>query len=112
MQRKPTKNTRGPNADEKRFQGWLKFQDCVWCGSPGPGIVDHARGATFKHNKVLVGHWFCLPVCVACDNEKTMGGIRQGNESQAWISCHELYNLETGDFAPDDVVDAIEDWNK
>lgn len=112
MQRKPTKNTRGPSADEKRFQGWLKVQDCVWCGNPGPGIVDHARGATFKHNKVLVGHWFCLPVCVVCDHEKTIGGKRQGNEAQAWLSMQEAYSAEMGQCAPDEVVAAIEDWNK
>lgn len=112
MQRKPTKNTRGPNAEEKRFQGWLKVQDCVWCGYPGPSIVDHARGATFKHNKVLVGHWFCLPVCVVCDHEKTIGGKRQGNESQAWSGVELEYQFETGMTAPDDVATAIEDWNK
>lgn len=112
MQRKPTKNTRGPNADEKRFQGWLKIQDCVWCGNPGPSIVDHARGATFKHNKVLIGHWFCLPDCITCDHEKTVGGKRQGNEAQAWLSMHEAYSAETGRSAPLDVLLAIEDWDK
>lgn len=113
MQRKPTKNTRGPNADEKRFQGWLKEQSCVWCGNDGPSIVDHCRGATFKHNKVLVGHWFCVSQCVECDTQKTIYGKRLGNESTAWIVLNHSYQEEgEGGLAPDEVWAAIEDWNR
>jgi len=112
MQRKPTKNTRGPNAAEKRFQGWLKEQPCVWCGMPGPSIVDHARGATFKHNKTLIGHWFCLPACVRCDHEKTVKGKRQGNEVEAWYRLVMGYELETGYRCPDEVVIAILDFGR
>ena len=72
--------------------------------------MDHAKGATFKHNKVLIGHWFCLPVCVICDHEKTIGGKRQGNESEAWLSLIEAYSDEVT--PPDDVIAAIKDWNK
>ena len=111
MQRKATKNTRGPNADEKRFQGWLKDQPCCWCGNDGPSIVDHCRGSTFKHNKVLIGHWFCLPQCVKCDTGKTIHGKRLGNESDAWRRATDTfayYKLN----APIDVYDAIMDWNK
>lgn len=71
-----------------------------------------ARGATFKHRKVLVGHWFCLPDCTACDHEKTVGGKRQGNEAIAWLRMQEAYSAETGHSAPLDVLLAIEDWNK
>lgn len=112
MQRKATKQTRGPNAAEKRFQGWLKDHSCVWCGNPGPGIVDHAKGATFRHNKTLVGHWFCLPVCYECDKKKTVGGQRHGNEAQAWIELECEYAMETGDGAAYEVISAIKDWNK
>lgn len=112
MQRKPTKNTRGPNADEKRFQGWLKEQPCVWCGNDGPSIVDHCRGATFKHNKVLAGHWFCVSQCVECDTKKTIHGKRLGNESTAWIVLSRAYQEEGNKSAPDDVWVSIEDWNK
>ena len=112
MQRKPTKNTRGPNADEKRFQGWLKEQPCVWCGNDGPSIVDHCRGATFRHNKVLIGHWFCVSQCVECDTQKTIHGKRLGNESTAWISSNQVYQMEGNAGAPEDVWQSIEDWNK
>jgi hypothetical protein len=114
MRRKPTRNTRGPNAYEKRFQGWLKEHACVWCNNPGPSIVDHCRGATFKHNKVLVGHWFCLPQCVTCDTQKTIHGKRLGNESKAWAFIANDYEVERMDATsiPDEVFLSIQDWNK
>ncbi len=108
MNRKSTKNTRGPNADEKKFQGFVKEHYCIWCGNDGPSIVDHAKGSCFKHNKVLIGHWFVLPCCVTCDAEKTIRGKRQGNESLAWINLIKNYSVA----APDDVYESIKDWDK
>ena len=114
MMRKPTKNRsgRGPNAAEKTFQGWLKNQSCVWCGNEGPSIVDHCRGATFSHNKIHIGHWFCIPQCVECDTKKTIRGKRQGIESEAWIRI--IYEYEEGlaSKVPNDVFLAIKDFNK
>lgn len=109
MNRKPTKNTRGPNADEKKFQGFVKEHYCIWCGNDGPSIVDHAKGSTFKHNKTLIGHWFVLPSCVSCDTKKTIHGKRNGNESLAWINVIKNYDAK---LVPDDVYEAIEDWDK
>ena len=108
MQRKATKNTRGPNAAEKRFQGWLKEQPCIWCNAEGPSIVDHCRGATFKHNKTLIGHWFCLPQCVECDTKKTIHGKRNGNEAFWWWQVFSQYQVD----CPLDVIEAIQDWGK
>lgn len=115
MQRRATKNTRGPNADEKRFQGWVKEQSCIWCQNPGPSIVDHCRGATFKHDKVLIGHWFVIPQCVTCDTQKTIHGKRQGNEAEAWCELINTYCQpeNAGKYAvPDEVFASIRDWNK
>ena len=113
MQRKPTKNTRGSNADEDRFQGWLKEQPCAWCGNDGPSIVDHCRGATFKHNKVLIGHWFCIPQCVTCDTQKTIHGKRLGNEAEKWEETFVKYKREDiTRTAPFDVSFAIMDWGR
>ena len=112
MQRKATKNTRGPNADEKRFQAWLKDHDCVWCGHPAPSIVDHCRGATFKHNKTLIGHWMCVSQCASCDFEKTTNGKRQGNESKACTDLILEYQFSGYDTCPDTVFDAIIDWGR
>lgn len=114
MQRKPSKNRngRGPNTDEKAFQAWLKEQPCVWCGCEGPSIVDHCKGATFGHNKVHIGHWFCVSQCVKCDTQKTIHGKRMGNESTAWIVLNHSFQEEGNNSAPYDVWHSIEDWNK
>ena len=112
MMRKSTATTRGPNAAEKRFQGWLKEQGCSWCPQEGPCIVDHAKGATFKHNKVLVGHWFCLPVCMECDTEKTICGKLQGNQAEKWLEIIENYLIESKRCAPLEVESAIQSWGK
>jgi len=116
MQRKPTKNTRGPNAQEKAFQGWLKEQGCAYCPTPGPSIVDHARGSTFKHQKVLVGHAFCTSKCEKCDSYKTNGNHRahfEGTgitESGAWILQTMEWNEQNGQLFPDDVDFAMQDF--
>ncbi len=71
MQRKPTKNTRGPDADEKQFMQFTKLSNCIVCGCSGPSIVDHALGACAKHNKQLIGHRFVIPLCPVCDSFKS-----------------------------------------
>jgi len=108
MQRKASKNTRGPNAQEKAFQGWLKEHDCAWCGCEGPSIVDHCRGATFKHKKTLIGHWFCISQCVTCDKSKTIDGKRLGNEAEMW----EELVCEYEKLPPNCVSEAIMDWGR
>lgn len=116
MQRKPSKNRngRGPNAQEKEYQGWLKYQPCVWCVNPAPSIVDHCRGSTFGHNKVHIGHAFCISQCQICDTQKTIYGKRQGNEAQAWLKQVNQFHLEKGIelFFPIEVYQSIENFNK
>jgi len=117
MQRKATKNTRGPNADEKRFQAWCKEQPCVVTELDGPSIVHHCEGATFKHNKVLIGHWFCIPLSLKADNivtHRSRHAFRKefGAQSDLWLKT--LYNYESysGCAPPEEVKEAIMDWNK
>ena len=118
MQRKATKNTRGPNAIEKAYHAWLKGQPCAYCNIPGPSIVDHARGATFKHNKVLIGHAFCTSKCEKCDSYKTQGSHKRHlemtgkTESQAWIYQVIIFEIQTGKFFDFDIHRAIYDWAK
>jgi hypothetical protein len=114
MNRKSSKNRngRGPNSAEKAFQGWLKHQPCVWCGNDGPSIVDHCKGATFGHNKVHCGHSFCLSQCTECDTQKTIHGIRQGNESEACLNQESEWKFSGGVGFPDDVWQSIKDWGK
>jgi len=110
MQRKATKTTRGANAEEKRFMAWTKEQPCINCGNPSPSIVDHVFGSCFKHLKVLIGHWFVIPLCVECDSIKTIGSCRGfinkfGSLAGLWLKSVENSNFEP----PADVVQSITD---
>lgn len=75
MQRKKTNNTRAASADEKRFMAWVKDQPCCECGDT-PVIVEHCKGSTYRHNRVLIGMWYLLPLCQSCDSVKTQGSWR------------------------------------
>ena len=111
MQRKPTKNTRGPNAEEKRFHAWVKQQPCCWCGSESGSIVDHVMGSTFRHNKTLIGHWFVLPNCAECDYKKTELGQKLGDYAKAWHTIIVEYeNERDNEELPIEVFDSIMSW--
>lgn len=72
MQRKLTGQTRGANAIEGRFIKWCKEQRCcVCCADPAHTEVDHIYGSTYRHNKVLIGHWLVIPLCRTCHQYKT-----------------------------------------
>lgn len=116
MQRKASKNTRLANAAEKRFHAYTKESDCICCGNPGPSIVHHCEGATFKHNKVLIGHWFVIPLCLECDDVITQGSRKAfraqfGPQSSLWFKHVPLVMLQTTDL-PKLVVNAIGAWAK
>lgn len=118
MQRKQSKTTRGPNAAEKRFQAYTKTSDCIVCGNPGPSIVDHCYGSICKENKILIGHWWVIPMCVNCDKMKSLGSTRGfisliGKRLKVlWASHLSNYEASTGDFPPVDVVQSIEDYRE
>ena len=112
MQRKPTRNTRGPNAEERRFQGWVKYQPCIWCGNDGGVIVDHVKGATFKNNKVLIGHFFCLPNCEVCDDKKTIEGKKLGDYADKWFDLMLDYRQQGGKPASNDIFNSIREWGE
>jgi hypothetical protein len=112
VQRKRGK-TRFANVDERRFMSWVKDQPCIVCGNDGPSIVHHAEGSTFKNNKVLVGHWFLLPLCVDHDSVITNESRRVFRErfepqSTLWLKLIDGYS----ESPPIDVVGAIKDWNR
>ena len=131
MQRKATKNTRAANAQEKKFHSWIKNQPCCVCSNPAPSIMHHCEGATFKHNKVLVGHWFCIPLCQTCDDVVTHGSRKAfrekfGPQSELWRRVANSYEKENkitpkrpcggGSIAdsiiPFDVYYSILDWGR
>lgn len=117
MNRKATKTTRGPNADEKRFQAWCKHHPCIVTGKSGPSIVHHCEGATFKHNKILVGHWFCIPLCKEVDDVITHGSRKKfrevyGAQSGYWRKLIDNYQVERAVIPPAEVYFAILDWGR
>lgn len=96
---------------------WLKDQPCAVCVVSGPSIVHHAEGATFRHNRVLVGHWFLLPLCRLCDDVVTQGSRLQfrakyGPQSALWASVALRYEHDTGEVVPSEIRTAILDWGK
>jgi len=115
MQRKATKQSRGANADEKRFQGWLKEQSC--CVTDAWGVqVHHCVGSSAKHNKVHIGHWFCIPLAPHIHDEYHAGSKAwreiYGTQAYYWDLLADIYYCETGQKVPDDIYAAITDWNK
>ena len=112
MQSKPSKNRNGrsANATEKAFHGFLKSRPCCWCGSESGSIVDHVVGAKTGHNKVHIGHWFCLPNCQECDERKTIGGEKLGDYSAKWELELTEFEYSTNKTAPDEVIFSIADW--
>lgn len=111
MQRKPTRNTRGPNAAEKRHIAWLKDRMiCAACNQHGPIIAHHAEGAAFRHNKVLIGHLFILGLCQSCDNIVTRQSRKAfrdsfGSQSGLWQEQFSDYPIRS-DFS-DEEIEAI-----
>jgi len=93
MQRKPTKQSRAANADEKRFMDYTAGCCCIVCGNDAGVIVDHIHGATKKTyvglERVHIGHWAVIPLCEICDRVKTLGSRRAfesqcGNQKALW----------------------------
>lgn len=115
MQRKPTRQSRGANADEKRFMAYTKESSCIACGNPGPSIVDHCMGSSFKikHNlqTVLVGHWLIIPLCLDCDSITTRGSRRAFREEFGPQSTLWMRHCDSGPLdPPGEVRAAIEAW--
>jgi len=112
MYRPATKQSPGPNTKERAFRGIVKMLPCAGCGAEGPSIVDHIYGSSKKLYKglerVLVGHYAVLPLCITCDNVKTHGSRRAfvnmfGPPEKLWLDMLLTYDLEV----PDNVFHAI-----
>ena len=117
MKRKASKQSRGPNAAEKAFQGWIKQQRCCTCGNE-PVHVHHCAGSSYRHNKTLIGHWFCIPLCDECHDlrHQHKSGFRHlyGPECSLWVSEYRKY-VEAKNPKPVDCslveIEAIMDTN-
>lgn len=112
MQRKASKNTRGPITEEKDFQVWLKNHPCCITGAHGVQ-VHHCKGSTFKHKKVLIGHWFCLPLSPEIHAEYHAGTKawreKYGSQAGHWVKLCAEYYEEAGVLIDSEIHDTIAD---
>lgn len=117
MQRAATRQSRGPNANEKRRMQWLKDRGlCSACGRPAPVINHHAAGSAAKIKvdlvPVMIGHAFVLGLCRKCDDLVTHGSKRRlveatgKTQSELWL-WQESINPDPG---PEIVARAIYQW--
>lgn len=99
MQRKATKNTRARNKRENDFHDWIKQRPCCVTGQVGVQL-HHCKGETFKHNKTLIGHLFCIPLSVEAHAEYHAGtkAFRQKYCAQSllWHGEYTEYLLQLG----------------
>ena len=115
MQRKVTKQSRGPNSTEKAHMKWIKERmECAACHAQGPVICHHMYGATAKVKvdllTVMIGSAAVLGLCQCCDNVVTKGSRRAfveafGPQNRLWLAQYEC-RPDGMDF-PDEVVRGI-----
>lgn len=116
MQFRASTNTRAQNAAETRYVRWVKEScACRACGNDAPVIAHHVKGHSFRHNKILVGHWFVIGLCMHCDRIVTHGSgkvfrMQFGPQSQLWLDSILQFTGETGEAPPSEVTDSIMDW--
>lgn len=116
MQRKPTPQSPAANAAEKRHLKWVKHRGiCAACLNPAPLILHHCEGSSFRHNKILIGHWFVLGLCQRCDNIVSRGSrkafrLQFGPQSALWLRQFAEYEKQFE--CPQEVIDSICDWGK
>lgn len=77
-----------PTAEQKRWHDQVANLQCVEC--LGPAQIHHPVGATAKHKKVPIGHWWVIPLC-----DEHHRGLHSG-DSYEYESRKEF---EKGEFA-------------
>lgn len=104
MQRKATRQSRGPNAEEKAHMCWIKDRGiCAACNSSGGVILHHFAGSSAKIRVgiecVHYGHWAVNGLCQRCDDIVTHGTRKQfralyGPEAEIWQIQAEGYPID------------------
>jgi hypothetical protein len=73
-------------------------------------------GATFRHQKQLIGMLALLPYCYTCDQVKTKGSHRAHYEAfgktQAELWFEQLERLPGAIMPPVEVIESIRDWGR
>lgn len=96
MQRPSNKQSRGANAEEKKFLAWCKEQPSIVSG--GYGVeVHHCVGSSAKTyvgaERVHIGHWFCIPLTPEehkmFHSRKKEFELAYGKQSDLWLKLIE-----------------------
>ena len=115
MQRKSSPQSRGVNAEEKRFIEWCKEQPSIVSGAYGVE-VHHCAGSSAKTyvgaQRVHIGHWFCIPLTPyehnMYHNRKSEFIASYGVQSALWEALISNY---TGDI-PENITEAIINYGR
>jgi len=106
-----------PTAAQKRWR------ECVraFCSivSDEPAVIHHCVGATGKHNKLAIGHWWILPLTQA-EHLALHAGDTFGHGSRKEFEKHEFEYmcarlsdlLWAKDMPPPEVMEAIQDYHR
>jgi len=111
-----------PSAAQKRWRQSVVEYGCVVTGSPIVQ-VHHCLGATAKHNKVHIGHWFILPLSPALHDISSNAPDNITTNKKAFVEAHGTeknlflnmaYRMfEDGYVVPnEEVLNAIEGYHK
>lgn len=108
-----------PSASQKKWREEVRELGCIIERSKGGIEIHHVLGATAKHNKVVIGHWFILPltgwyhrenpILNVTDNKKLFEA-NFGSQVELFIQLLELYEFhyEKPHPVPAEVVEAIQ----
>jgi len=99
MQRPSNKQSRGANADEKKFMAWCKEQPSIVSGSYGVE-VHHCVGSSAKTyvgaERVHIGHYFILPLTPeehkTYHNRKREFASEYGHQQDLWLLLISSYD--------------------
>ena len=103
-----------PTAAQKRWMESVRELGSILSG--GPAVVHHAVGATGKHNKVAIGHWWLVPLSdwehKALHNGETFGYLSR-KEFEKWAFKQVVSRLEEkGISISNEYVETIKDYHK
>jgi|TARA_R110000787_G_scaffold89778_1_gene189943 hypothetical protein len=101
-----------PTAAQKRWREAVRDLGSIISGEPA--VIHHPVGATGKHNKVAIGHWWVIPLTDA-EHKALHAGEKFGFHSRAiaekgWFAAV-LLSLDES-IVPSHVYRAIMDYHK
>lgn len=111
-----------PSAEQKAWMSQLAEYGCVVTRADNPQI-HHCLGATAKHNKVAIGHWYLLPLAHQLhdissnrpDNitlHKREFEWRHGTEKELFSRLIKTFRDNGNPIPPEEVIEAIKGYHR